>query len=68
MSLLDAVEYITSDPAHRIALYRFCSAEDGDIKASGLDQDNPRLLKIASSSAMDLALLERRAKAEGFQV
>jgi hypothetical protein len=31
MGLLTAVEYITSDPAHRIALYRRCSAEDQSI-------------------------------------
>jgi hypothetical protein len=43
MTLLDAVEYITPDPDRRIALYRCCSAEDGDIKASRLDQDEPRL-------------------------
>jgi hypothetical protein len=51
MSLLAAVEYITPDPARRIALYRYCHAEDqsvGDVK--------------------DLAFLERRARAEGFQV
>jgi hypothetical protein len=67
MSLLTAVEYVTPDPAHRIALYR-CCAEDGDIQARGLNQDDPRLLKIASSSALDLAFLERRARGEGFQV
>jgi hypothetical protein len=51
MSLLTAVEYITPDPARRIALYRYCHAENqsiGDVK--------------------DLAFLERRAQAEGFQV
>jgi hypothetical protein len=31
-------------------------------------QGDPRVLKIASSSAIDLALLERRARAEGFQI
>jgi hypothetical protein len=67
MSLLDAVEYVTADPAHRIALYRRC-VEDGDIQARGPSQDDPRLLKIDSSSALDLAFLERRAKGEGFQV
>jgi hypothetical protein len=51
MSLLTAVEYITPDPAHRIALYRYCHAEDQSI-----------------GGARDLALLERRARAEGFQV
>ena len=68
MSLLTAVEYITSDPAHRIALYRLCSPEDRSIRSSGMGNDDPGLLKIASSVATDLALLERRAKAEGFQV
>jgi hypothetical protein len=51
MTLLTAVEYITPDPARRIALYRGCHAEDYSIGA-----------------AKDLALLERRAQAEGFQV
>jgi hypothetical protein len=66
MSLLDAVEYITSDPDHRIALYGRCSAEEPNF--SGMGQDDPRLLKTAASFAKDLALLERRANAEGFQV
>jgi hypothetical protein len=66
MSLLTAVEFTTSDPSRRVALYRRC-AEDGDIQARGLSQDDPSLLKIASS-ARDLALLNRRAEAEGFQV
>jgi hypothetical protein len=68
MSLLDAVEYIASDPDRRIALYRLCGAEDGDTNTSCLDQDAPHLLNIASSSAMDLAFLERRARGEGFRV
>jgi len=51
MTLLTAVEYSTSNPAHRIALYRYCHAEDQSIGA-----------------AKDLALLERRAQAEGFDV
>jgi hypothetical protein len=65
MSLLDAVEYTTCDPNRRIALYGRCSAEDWSV--NGMVQDDPHLLKIAASSAMDVALLERRAKAEGFQ-
>jgi plasmid replication initiation protein len=65
MSLLNAVEYVTADPAHRIALYRRC-AEDRSV--NGMGQDAPRLLEIASSVAKDLVLLERRAKAEGFRV
>ena len=68
MSLLTAVEYITPHPARRIALYSRCSAEDRSIGSSGMDQDESLPLKIASSVAKDLALLERRAKAEGFQV
>jgi hypothetical protein len=66
MSLLTAVEFITHDPAHRIALYRRCGAEDKSI--SGMRQDDARFPKIASSVANDLALLERRAQAEGFHV
>jgi hypothetical protein len=66
MSLLTAVEYITHDPAHRIALYRRCSAVDQCI--SGMGQNDARFSKITSSVASDLALLERRARAEGFQV
>jgi hypothetical protein len=66
MSLLDAVEYVTSDPDRRIALFRRCSAEDQSV--NGMAQDDPRLLKIASLVAKDLALLERRARAEGCQV
>jgi hypothetical protein len=68
MSLLTAVEYITSDPAHRIALYRRCSPEALSTRSDGTGQDDPGFLRIASSVAKDLALLERRAKAEGFQV
>jgi hypothetical protein len=67
MSLLTAVEYTTPDPAHRVALYRLCSAEGADIQARGLSQDDPRRLKIASSSALDVAFLERRARGEGYQ-
>jgi hypothetical protein len=66
MSLLDAVEYIAYEPDRRIALYRRC-AEDGDVQSRGLSQGDPLLLKIASPSTLDLAFLERRAKAEGFQ-
>jgi hypothetical protein len=66
MSLLTAVEYITSGPARRIALYKRCGAEDQII--GGMGQDDAWFSKIASSVAKDLALLERRARAEGFQV
>jgi hypothetical protein len=66
MSLLNAVEYITPDPERRLALYRRCRAEDQSI--GGMGQDDARFSKITSSVASDLALLERRAQAEGFQV
>jgi hypothetical protein len=66
MSLLAAVEYVTSDPGYRIALYRRCSAEDRGT--SGMGQDDVGHLNISSSADKDLALLERRAQAEGFQV
>jgi hypothetical protein len=68
MSLLTAVEYVTPDPGHRIALYRRCSPEDRGTRSGDMGHDNPGLLKIASLVAKDLALLERRARAEGFQV
>jgi hypothetical protein len=64
MSLLDAVEYTTSDHERRIALFTRCSAKDRGL--NGMAQDDPRL-KTASSSAVDLALLKRRAIAEGFR-
>jgi hypothetical protein len=66
MTLLMAVEYSTSNPARRLSLYRRCCAEDQSI--CGMGQDDARSLKIASSVAKDLALLERRARAEGFRV
>lgn len=61
MSLLDAVEYTTLDPDRRIALYGRRSA--GDQSGNGMAQDGPGLLKMASTAAQDLALLERRALA-----
>ena len=67
MNLLTAVEFTTVDPARRIALYGLCSPEDRS-GSSGLALDDPQLLNIASSVARDLAFLERRARAEGFQV
>ena len=66
VTLLTAVEFITADPGRRIALYGRCSAEDRSV--NGMGEGDPRFLKIAASSAMDLALLERRTKAEGFRV
>jgi hypothetical protein len=66
ISLLDAVEYTTCDPYRRIALYGRCSAEDRTV--NGMGQDVPGLLKIAWQTAKELAQLERRARAEGFQV
>jgi hypothetical protein len=66
MTLLTAVEFVTSDPAQRIALYRLCSPEDRSVRSGGMGQD--RLVNIASLVDKDLALLERRARAEGCQV
>jgi hypothetical protein len=66
MSLLTAVEFITSDPANRVALYRRCIAEDRTV--NGMGQDAHRPLKIAASVSRDLALLTRRAMAEGFRI
>jgi hypothetical protein len=65
MTWLMAVEYGTSNPARRLSLYRRCCAEDQSI--SGMGQDDARFPKIASTVASDLALLERRARAEGFR-
>ena len=67
MSLLTAVEFTTSDPSHRVALYRRCIPEDRSIRSGGVAQDDPRLLKIASLVANDLAFLERRAGPKGFR-
>jgi hypothetical protein len=64
MDLLTAVEFITSDPAHRVALYSRCIP--GDRSVNGTGQDAHRPLAIASSVSRDLALLTRRAMAEGF--
>jgi hypothetical protein len=66
MTLLTAVEYISPNPARRLSHYRCCSSEDRGV--SGMDQDDARSSKIASSVAKYLTLLERRAKAKGFQV
>jgi hypothetical protein len=66
MDMLTAVEYVTADSGHRIALIRRCSAQDRSVY--GMGQDDSRLLKIASSIAKDLGLLERRAMAEGFEI
>ncbi len=63
MDLLTAVEYITSDSAARILLYRRFNAENRSIGSSGTG-----LSTIARSVAKDLALLERRARSEGFQI
>jgi len=68
MGLITAVEYITSDPAARILLYRRCNAENRGIGSSGTGQDDPGLSTIAQSVAKDLALMERRARSEGFQI
>jgi hypothetical protein len=66
MSLLDAVEFVTSDPGRRITLYKYCRSDDRNIGPSGMGHDG--LLKTSSLVDKDLALLERRAKAEGFEV
>jgi hypothetical protein len=50
----------------RIAVYRRCIAEDQRVNAMG--PDDPRRLKFVSSVEKDLAFLERRAQAEGFQI
>jgi hypothetical protein len=63
MSLLTAVEYITSDAGCQGVLYRRCSLEERGIGSSCMGQDDPRL-----SASRDLALLDRRARAEGYQV
>jgi hypothetical protein len=63
MSLLTAVEYITSDAGRQVVLYRRCSLEGWGIESSCMGQDNPRF-----SASRDLALLDRRARAEGHQV
>jgi hypothetical protein len=62
------VEFVIPDPGHRIALYRLCSGESRNIRFDGMGQDDACPLKIASLVANDLAFLERRAKAEGFEV
>ena len=63
MSLLTAVEYVTSDAGRQVVLYRRCGLEDWGIGCSLMGQDNPRL-----SASRDLALLDRRARAEGHQI
>jgi hypothetical protein len=65
MSLLNAVEFITPDPGRRIALYRYCRGDERNFEPNGMGQDGP--LRTSSSVDKDLALLERRAMAEGFR-
>jgi hypothetical protein len=65
MDMLTAVEYVTADSGHRVALFRRCSAQDRSVYDMG--QDDSRLLKIASSIAKDLGLIECRAMAEGLR-
>ena len=67
MGLLTAVEYITSDPGARIALYRR-NAENRSIESSGTGKDDRGLSTTTWTAAKDLTLLERRARSEGFQV
>jgi hypothetical protein len=59
MCLLDAVELVTSDPGDRLALYRALMEFEQD---AGATCDSRHSFPRAS----DLALLERRAAAEGF--
>jgi hypothetical protein len=66
MSLLTAVEYITPEPATQIVLYRRCNPENRNIESSGSGQDEPGERTIARCVTKDLALLERRARSEGF--
>jgi hypothetical protein len=68
MSLLTAVEFTTSDPSHRVALYSRCIPEQRSIRSGGVAQDETCPLKIASPVDKDLAFLQRRAAAEGFQI
>jgi hypothetical protein len=64
MSLLDAVEYVTADPGRRLALYRYCRGDERNSGPSGMGQHG--LLETCLLVDKDLALLERRAKIEGF--
>jgi hypothetical protein len=66
MTMLIAVEFVTPDPAHRISLYRRCVGDDPSTTSSGIDQDESCLQVIRSAVAKGLALLQRRAQAEGF--
>jgi hypothetical protein len=68
MSLFTAVEYVTSDPVARIMIYRRCITKNRSVGPSGMGQDDLGLSTIPSSVAKDLALLERRARFEGFQI
>jgi hypothetical protein len=61
ISLLDGVEYITAHPGHRLLLYRRASADGSNTSPDGTGRSG-------SGVANDLALLERRAMAEGFQI
>jgi hypothetical protein len=64
MPLLTAVEYITPDPAHRILLYRRQAGQPDHLwHGSG----RPPHADAVGSTVRDLAVLERRAVAEGFQ-
>jgi hypothetical protein len=65
MSLLEAVEYTAPDPDRRLALYGRCSAEGWS--ATGMDQDNGLLLKIAASAAQDLASTRAPCNGRRFQ-
>jgi hypothetical protein len=45
MTLLIAVEFVTSDPAHRVALYRCCDAEDESNRVARRRVDQRRALE-----------------------
>jgi hypothetical protein len=61
INLLDGVEYITAHPGHRLLLYRRGSADGSNTSPDGTGRSG-------SGVANDLALLERRAMAQGFQI
>ena len=61
LPLLEAVEFVTLDPGDRLALYR-------SFENSVHDTEDDSLPRRSPTSASHLALLERRAEAEGVQI
>jgi hypothetical protein len=61
MSLLNAVEFISPDPAHRIALCRRSIADGRSTLSGHMDQDDPDGLTVDSAVAKDLGLLRPRS-------